>query len=203
MFGAYAVDCLWARHVESQLIHNGTTLVAKIVAAENKVGTMPLSPVDLVKLEIPFPDQSENAMGHLSGKNYLGGTVVVHVDPADHSRWTDRATPTPLLDSLLLGLLGLPVIPVMLALAYREARGMLQTWKNGSAVAAAIFDRKHSPIAPMSYRLRCNLINHRQKVLFTVYVPQARAGLEKGDQIWVIAPQKKGRYLAALWMATA
>jgi hypothetical protein len=203
MFGAYAGDCLWNRHRESDLIQNGITLVAKIVAADNKVGRMPLSPVDTVKIEIPFPEQSETQVGHLSSNNYLQGNVTVHIDPADHAHWTDRSTPTPLLDSLLLALLGLPIVPIMLALAYVQSRAMQQTWKNGSASPAVIFERDHSAIAPMSYRLKCHLINSRQKQLFTVYVPQARTGLEKGDQIWVIAPQKKGRYLAALWMATA
>jgi hypothetical protein len=177
MFGAYAGHCLWDRHMEGNLIRNGVTLTATIIQADYKVGHMPLSPVDMVKLELPFPDQADTATGHLSSNNYLQGTVVVHVDPADHSHWTDRTTPTPLLDSLLLGLLGLPIIPVMLALGYRESRALLHTWKNGSVIPAVIFDRKHSPIAPMSCRLRCNLINSRQKLLFTVYVPQVRKGL--------------------------
>jgi hypothetical protein len=204
-FSLYAADRLWARAQETQLIHSGIPVTAKVVGAENKIGGMPIGPGDFVRLEITWPSANGDLVdadtGHLSGPSVVGSDVKIFVDPADHSRWTDRTTPTPLLDSLLIGLLMLPLIPVMVWLAFVEAGKLLSIWQNGTAQIAVIFDRKHSSIAPMSYVLRCSLQAARQKELFTVYVPRIAYGLEKGDLIWVITPSKKGRPLANLWMA--
>jgi hypothetical protein len=98
-------------------------------------------------------------------------------------------------------MLVLPLVPVVVVVGYMQARKLLNTWQSGSAVPAVIFDRKQSPIAPMSYAVRCSLANSRNKELFTVFVPRHGYGLEKGDMIWVITPLKKGRPLAVLWMA--
>jgi hypothetical protein len=201
-FGAFAGDRLWARHSEYQLIHNGITMPAKIVAAENKITNHPVGSGDLVKLELTFPDKTEeDQTGTLTQPAVVGGFITVHLDPVDHSRWTDRSDPTPLLDSMLIGLFALPLVPVMIWIGYWQMRRLVQTWRNGSGAVAVVFDRRHSPIAPMSYTLRCSLQHHKRKDLFTVYVPRIAYGLDKGDLIWVILPAKKGHILAALWMA--
>ena len=201
-FGAFAGDRLWERQVEYRLIHSGLTVQTKIVAAENKVLNQPVGAGDMVRLEIMFADKTvEDQTGPLTQPAVVGGFITAHLDPADHSRWTDRSEPTPLLDSLLIGLLALPLIPVLIWMSYRQMTLLIRTWRNGSHAAAVVFDRRHSPIAPMSYTLRCSLQNHKRKDLFTVYVPRVGYGLEKGDLIWVILPPKKGYTLAALWMA--
>ena len=202
MFACYAGDRLYARLEDSRLIRHGVVLHAKIVAAENKVINHPVGPDDVVQLQFTWPDGSQDTVtGQLALTGVVGGEVRVHVDPADHTHWTDRHAPISLIDTLLIGILVLPLIPAVVAVAWVQARALMVTWQNGSAVPAAIFDRKQSPIAPMSYALRCSLSNNRKKELVTVFVPRAKSGLDKGDLIWVIAPTKKGRPLAAMWMA--
>jgi hypothetical protein len=202
LFCGYAGDRLWARRVEAQLIHNGTPMHAKISGAENKITGMPIGPGDLVQLELNWPDNTqEHVTGHLSTKSVVGDDVDIHVDPADHSNWTDRTQPISLLDSLVIGLFVLPLIPVVLVAGYAQANTLMNLWKSGAVAVAVIYDRKQSPIAPLSYALRCSLQNNRQKTLFTVFVPRIGYGLEKGDLIWVITPPKKGRPLAVLWTA--
>jgi hypothetical protein len=100
----------------------------------------------------------------------------------------------------VIGLFVLPLIPIVLLAGYAQVRSLLNLWKNGVSAVAVIYDRKQSPIAPMSYALRCSLQGNRQKTLFTVFVPRIAYGLEKGDLIWVITPPKKGRPIAALWI---
>jgi hypothetical protein len=202
MFGGFAGDRLWARQVEYRLIHSGLTVQAKIVGAENKINNQPVGAGDMVRLQLTLPDKTEeDQTGPLSQPAIVGNFITVHLDPADHSRWTDRSEATPLLDSLLIGLFALPLIPLLLWISYRQMLLLMRTWRNGSPAVAVVFDRRHSPIAPMSYTLRCSLQNHKRKDLFTVYVPRIAYGLEKGDLIWVILPPKKGYIIAALWMA--
>jgi hypothetical protein len=214
IFGAYSADRFYARQLEYHLIHDGITVQAKVIAAENHAVQQPVEPGDPVRLEFTFPDpaspeakstepKTEDVTGMLTLPAVVEGFITIHIDPADHTRWTDRNEPTPLLDSLLIGSAGLPLIPLFVLLAWFEASGLLRTWENGLAIVAVIYDRRHSPIAPKSYVLRCSLQNKRQGDLFTVYVPRRSHGLERGDLIWIISPVKKGKHLAVLWMTGA
>jgi hypothetical protein len=132
-----------------------------------------------------------------------GDTITLHVDPKDPTRWTDRSEPTPLLASLIVGLIALPIVPLLAVFGILQQRGFQRTWQKGTAALAVVHERKQSPIAPMSYALRCSMQDLRTRELFTVYVPRIGNGLEKGDVIWVITASKKGNALAALWMPPA
>ena len=204
MVSLFVADRLWERQKENELIKNGATVLAKIVAGENKINNMPVGPTDAVRLVVHWPEGDEELpTSYLTGGGLVGGDVTLHVDRGDHTRWTDRAVPTPLLDSLFVGLLALPVVGLFIVIAVVHRRKLEQIWKTGRMTPAVIFDRKQSPIAPMSYAIRFSQQNHPDKQLFTAYVPRAATGLEKGDLIWVIFPIKKGKPLAALWMQSS
>ena len=201
MFSAFVADRLWSRYTENQLIQFGVAVPAKIATGENKMKDEPVSSSDRVMLEVNWPDHEEELAGvYLTSGGFVGRTITLHIEKSDHTRWTDRSEPTPLLDSLFVGLLALPILPALIVVAIVQMRRLENIWQHGLAGPAVIFDRRHSPIAPMSYAVRCSLQNHANKKLFTVFVPRAHHGLEKGELIWVIIPPKKGRPLAVLWM---
>jgi hypothetical protein len=201
MFAAFCADRLWARHTETELIRTGQVVTAKIAYADNKQNNQPFSSSDKANLIVMFPGGNEELDGvYLTDGGMTGHTITLHVDPRDHSRWTDRSEPTPLLASLIVGLIALPIVPLLLAFGVRQRRAMQRIWQNGTAALAVVHERKQSPIAPMSYALRCCMHDLRTRDLFTVYVPRIGNGLEKGDLIWVITAAKKGNPLAALWM---
>ncbi len=164
MFGGFCGQRLWARHVETDLIQHGLTVNAKIVYAENKQNNQPISSSDKANLLIDFPTGPEemnevyltnHGMTGIAG--VTGGTIVLHVDPHDHSRWTDRDEPTPLLDSMLVGLLALPTVPLLIGLGIVQLQNVRKIWQNGSPALAVVHSRKQSTLAPMSYAIRCSM----------------------------------------------
>ncbi len=201
MFGAFAGDRLYARQSEIELISHGAAVTATITYAENKQNHQPFTSSDKCALTVNWPGNPETLSDvYLTNGGTTGATIMLHVDKTDHTRWTDRSEATPLLDSLFVGLLALPVLPVLLLLGMREMLSLRKLWQNGSAALAIVSDRRQSPIAPQSYAVRCSLREARRRDLFTVYVPRVGSGLQKGDVIWVITSAKKGQPLAALWM---
>jgi hypothetical protein len=204
MFAAFCADRLWARHVESELIRTGQVVSATILGAENKQKNQPFLSSDKATLLLHFPTGDEELEGvYLTDGGMTNSTITLHVDPKEHGRWTDRSEPTPLLASLIVGLIALPIVPLLLALGIAQQKALQRIWQNGTAALAVVHERRQSPIAPMSYALRCSMQDLRTRDLFTVYVPRIGNGLEKGDIIWVITAPKKGNPLAALWMPPA
>jgi hypothetical protein len=201
LFFCFCGDRLWARHVESELIRTGLVVPTHIVAAENKQKDQPFTSSDKCTLLLHLPSGDEDLDGvYLTFGGMTNSNIILHVDPNDHTRWTDRSEATPLLDSLFVGLLALPVIPLLLVLGVIQLRRLQRIWQNGQPALAVVSERKHTPIAPMSYVLRCSMQDLRTRDMFTVYVPRIGNGLEKGDLIWVITSAKKENPLAALWM---
>jgi hypothetical protein len=200
LFTAYTVQRVWARNEESALIRNGLKVSAKLVFAETRNNNQLAEPGDNVELELNLPTGVEKVAGTITAPAVVTKNITVRLDPKDHSRWTDRTEPPPLLDSLLVGILVFPLVPALFVFAFLNMRRMRSVWQTGPASIAVIYERKQSAIAPMSYVVRCSLQNHRDKQLFDVYVPRVGYGLGKGDLIWVIMPVKKGQPVAALWM---
>jgi hypothetical protein len=200
LFAAYTAQRVWARNEESVLIRDGLKVTAKLVFAETRNNNQMAQPGDGVQLELHLPGGAEQVTGTITAPAVVTKNITVRVDPKDHSHWTDRTEPTPLLDSLFVGILVSPLVPALFVFAFLNMRLMRAVWEKGGAQVAVIHERKQSPIAPMSYVVRCSLQNHRDKKLFNVYVPRVGYGLGKGDLIWVVTPTKKGSPIAALWI---
>ncbi len=198
---AFCADRFWARHSETLLIRDGLSVTATITRVENKVANQPFFASDHAFLSADVPGKGVVEYdGYLVNGGITGGKTVIHVDRNDPTQWTDRSTPTPLLDSLFVGLLALPVVPLLLLFGYLQLRKLRLLWKTGSSSLAVVFEKKISPIAPRSYAVRASLADSRDRKLFTVYVPRAGMGLDRGDSIWVITGKNKQQPLAALWM---
>jgi hypothetical protein len=200
LFAAYTTQRVWARSEESALIRDGLKVTAKLVFAETRNNNQMAEPGDNVQLELKLPGGVEQVVGTITAQAVVTKNITVRVDPKDHGHWTDRTEPTPLLDSLFVGILVSPLVPALFVFAFVHMRLMRSVWEKGGAQMAVIHERKQSSIAPMSYVVRCSFQDHWDKKLFNVYVPRVGYGLGKGDLIWVVTPTKKGSPLAALWI---
>jgi len=200
LFAVYTVERVLVRNDEVKLIRDGMIVTARLASAENRNKDQMTTPTDQVHLMLNLPTGVEEVTGYLTKQSLVGHDVSVRVDPGDHTRWTDRTEATPLLESLLVGIMVSPLVPVLFIMAYLKLRNMQKVWQTGTAQIAVISDRRQSPIAPMSYSLRCSLQNGNDKKLFDVFVPKAGKDLAEGGLIWVIVPVKKGSPLAGLWM---
>ena len=200
LFAAYTIEQVLIRNDEVKLIKSGMFITARLLSAENRNKDQQTQPTDLAHLMLNLPGGAMEVTGYLYNPWMVGHEVTVHVDPQDHNHWTDRTEPTSVLDSLFVGILVSPLVPGLFIVAYLKMRATQQVWQNGTAQLAVISERKQSPIAPMSYAIRCSLQVSRDKKLFNVFVPKTGSGLKAGDLIWVMMPQKKGPPLSGLWM---
>jgi hypothetical protein len=201
LFTAFSIDRVMARNAEIALIQHGLVVKATLAGADNRNTGQAVNSSDTVHLLLNFPGAApEQVTGSLTYASMVGKTLTLRVDPADHNHWTDRTDPPPLLDSLFVGLLVSPLVPLLLVMSWLSMRAMRTVWQTGSAVPAVVSERHQSPIAPMSYAARCSLQNHRDQKIFTVYIPRIGYGLATGDLIWVIVPVRTGPPLAALWI---
>ncbi len=200
VFVGYTFNRLWERDDEIKLLTHGLTVKAYLSGAENKNKGQLTNANNFAQLQLQLPNGPETVTGVLVNPTVVGTSVTVHVDPQDHSHWTDRTEPTPLIEAWLVGFIFSPLLPLALLLAILKTLEAQKVWRTGSAQLAVVYDRKQSAIAPMSYMVRCSLQNQTSKDLFTVYVPRSGAHLRAGDLIWIITPVRKGPALAGLWM---
>jgi hypothetical protein len=200
VFAFYVADRLWDREIERRLIRDGAVVHAKLMGNSAKaIHGQTFSPGDIIQVRFDWNGQEVQPSGPIHSTAAVDEMVTIHVDRDDPQVWTDLTQIEPMLTSLFVGLLFLPVAPIVFAVAWTKQRAIQKQWQNGQAVEAIVHDRKQTPVAPMSYAVRCSLHNQRDKRLFTVYVPQGIANLEDGSTIWVITDSKQTRPVAALW----
>jgi hypothetical protein len=200
MILAYAADRLWDRHVENRLIANGLPLAAKVLGTpDHHTPGQTADPGDAVSLTISWRGQATQVVGALTRPSTIGNTIAIRVDSSDPRNWTDQTEPVPLANALFVGLLLLPIVPLLAAVAAVRRRGMTETWQLGELALAVVTDRRQVPIAPLSYAVRCSLPDGGDRRLRTVYVPPAGRLLGKGDALWLILPPGRGRPVAAMW----
>jgi hypothetical protein len=205
----YALDNLWSWGTESHLIRQGTVVQATVVEA-NINAANPLSihgenvePDAELRLKFDWHGKPVQVVGQLDGRTEriaIGQIVPIRVDPNNPSRWTYRAEPASLAQSLFIGLALLPILPLLIIVAAIKRKKLLRIWQQGEAVVGIVADRRQTPIAPRTYAIRCSLRDHRDKRLHTVYVPRGGTTLNPGDPIWLLIPRQRGaKAVAAAW----
>ena len=203
MILCYAADRLWARHVENRLIATGLLVDARVISAGLHGTFGQTADVgDPVAIGIQWHGQATRLQGTLTRASFIGLTIPIHVDPTDPTVWTDQAAATPMVNALFVGLLLLPIVPVLAGVAALRRRGLLRTWQSGAAQPAVVSDRRQTPIAPLSYAVRCSWRDGDRR-LFTVYVPRHGRSLARGDELWILVPPGRGRPVAAMWFDDA
>jgi hypothetical protein len=199
VFLAFTGDRVWERQTESRLIHHGTMLQAVVLGNSAKnIHGQTFSPGDIVSVQFNFNGQETTATGPIHQSVAVSNQIQIHVDPNDSAIWTDLTQVTPLPALLFVGMMFLPMLPVVLALGWIRWRKIDQLWMKGEAVVAVVRERKQTPIAPLSYAIHCNLRNSKDKRIFTVYVPSTGLALEKGSLLWVLV-YGRSRPVAAMW----
>jgi len=99
-----------------------------------------------------------------------GKKVPLYVDPRDPNHWTDR-TEISWTEDTLVGMLLLPTILLMLAIALFNRYQILKAWQNGHPMHASIVEIKTSATAPKSRVLRMVLGHYHDQRIFTTLIP--------------------------------
>lgn len=200
----YAVERIWVWNAQGKLIRDGTVIVAKVVEVNGQAITNLKQPPDsMTTLEFDWQGVPQRVRGQLEDHTdyiVVGQSQSIHVDPADPNNWTARVQPAPLVQSLFLGFVLLPLPVVLIVIAAAKRKRIWNTWENGQAALAVVLERQQTPVAPLSYAIRCSLRDRRDKRILTVFVPRAGAALKKNDLLWVLLPgSKSAKPVAASW----
>jgi hypothetical protein len=205
MCAALIVDRVWLWVQENQLIRNGTVVTAEIVEA-NTGSTVPHQLVEMdemISVQFNWKGQQQTAVGYPRDRtqHYLiNQKLNIRVDPNDPTTWTDLTQNEPLMLTLFVGLMILPIPPVLVLIAALKRKQIWKTWQTGDGVVAVVAERRQTPVAPGAYAVRCSMRDSRDRRLFTVYLPRRGGDVAKDDLIWLIVPkEKKARPLAAGW----
>ena len=197
---AYAVGRGVVRSGENRLITAGTPVVTKVLGTpDHTVPGQAVKVGETVTLAFDWHGQPRTVVGTLAHDATVAGPMAIRVDPADPTVWTDATEPTPLARSLVVGLVVLPVVPLLLLVAVWRRAGVARTYTLGRLADAVVADRRQTPVAPLSFAVRCSLREGGDRRLRTVYVPRAGRSLAKGDVIAVLVPTGRGRIVSALW----
>ena len=198
--GGYSVAQLVERANLNRLTTAGVPVAAKVVSTDNRsIVGQAATTEEQANLTFDWHGQPTTARGFLSHNSTIGATIPIRVDPADPTVWTDQTESAPLVRSLFVGLAVFPLVPVLLAVAVVRRAAVARTVRLGRAAVAVVADRRQTPIAPLSYAVRCALPDGADRRLRTVYVPHVGRSLAKGDEIWLLLPIGRGRPVAAAW----
>jgi len=122
-----------------------------------------------------------------------GKKVPLYVDPGNPDHWTDRVEISWAEDTLV-GMLFLPIVLLLLAIAIFNRWQTLAAWKNGPAMHATVVEVKQSATAPKSRILRMVLGHYHDQRIFTTLIPTRRARYSSGDVVWVVIPSTTPRW---------
>ncbi len=191
----------WA--TEADLIRNGTKVQAKVTqAAGQTVVGRRVPPDSPVRLEFKLNGADYEFNGFLFGREefiIVDDLVDIRVDPKNPRSWTYRTEPVPLLGHLLGAILVTPLSILLAVVAVIMRIIVLRRWRSGEALQAVVVDRKQTAVAPLSYAVRCNPVDRRDRRLLTVHIPRSAADPQPGDTIWLILGEAgSGRPLAAM-----
>lgn len=144
-----------------------------------------------VEMTVTLPDgqtrQISGVLRHQKGLLEPGKTVMLRIDRADPSRWSDAMSPPPLMPELLPHM-GLGVLAVVLAVvAILARRGVLSVWRNGELHPGLVVETAQSGLAPLSRVVRFTLRDTRDRRVYSASVP-LRLNPQPGQAFWIVSP---------------
>lgn len=120
----------------------------------------------------------------------VGSQVMVHVDPADPTRWTAMQQAPSLTQHMAGSLVLLPIMLASAGVCLCRRAAVLRLWRHGHPLLAVVLDAQQTAIAPRSWAVRCTSSLPGDRRVLHVYVPQrtsdARPG--RGDLLWLLVP---------------
>jgi hypothetical protein len=193
----------WWRDVK--LIREGREVSAFIYAAEGyPIPGRHRPPTAPVELHYEVDGRKYEVEGFLRGRTepFVVQTYVpIHVDPDDPTRWTARTRPDAVWPEMLGGLILLPAVPILAAVAWFRRARVLRLWRDGRAVEAVVLESHQTALAPRSRFLRCAPADPSDSRVIGVYVPDRAGRLAPGDSLWLLTdPAGGSRAAAALWL---
>jgi hypothetical protein len=122
-------------------------------------------------------------------------TTPIRISPTDPERWTDRKTTPPFANAITSLFVLFPIVVATGAGAFAQRRRVLETWRLGELVPAAVLSSSTTPIAP-SYAHISAIPTSAKATSVSVYVPRGLSNFRRGDVIWLLT-RKNGPALAA------
>jgi hypothetical protein len=126
-----------------------------------------------------------------------GQTVMIHVNPANPTEWTDRDRPVPILRRSVAGFLIVPLGLIAWIGAVWQRRRILNNWRQSPALAYSVVEWRYTALAPLSRAVRCVDAAGRDKKLVTVFLPSRHAQPNPNDVLWLIHPAGDARLAIA------
>jgi hypothetical protein len=139
-----------------------------------------------------------SSTGMMHTASAVGARVNLHYDPANPLVWTDQIAPPGWIETVFGVIFILPVALLFGLVAWWQTARIGKTWQTAPAYVAVVADRKQTPVAPLSWAVRCSLRDGNDRRLFVVHVPRGRIDLSPGSEIWVLVP-KRGKAVATGW----
>lgn len=188
---------------ENWLREHGVRIDAIVWQLDNQLTGRPMRATDVMRLEVrdpsdlaklkhsePFMLQGQ-AIG-TTGKITTGLPLTILVDPDNATgTWTTRLEPIALLPRLTISFFILPFAGLTALVAVLLRWRVLKIWQNAPAHRAMVLDSRQTAVAPLSWQVRCAYVDLPERRVLKVHVPHAVGRPEKGQILWLIAPEKK------------
>lgn len=197
LIAAYlAVTQLAGALAERRLIEHGHAVEATVIELDQTRSRM-TRPISrdvtreiVLRYHVPGIDEPLEVKGRLDARPgevvQVGQPMQIRVDPSNPRRWTDRTRAKPWLVEMTSVALLVPLVAVLLLVAFLRRAAVLRVWRNEPALEAVVVDVVNSAIAPRSRIVRLTLTGDSR--VFTTLYP-VRAGIPVvGETISVVAP---------------
>ncbi len=198
---------VWEHLAQKKLLEQGILVNARIVQlGDRSIKTGVYKPArdnDIyVKLE-GFPDglTHEGTLKKAEGFAELGGYVQLRVDPKNPDNWVEVRPEAGIKAELMAVFLLLPVILLLLGIAYWKRKAVLKVWGLGEEQTAVIVDSRHSSMAPRSRICRYTIADSKDRRVFSMLHPNRHGMLREGDVVnmIVLAGQPEKAIVADLY----
>lgn len=156
-----------------------------------------------VEFQARLPDGREVLLsGYLprgEGRIEVNQEMQLRVDPGDWTNWGEVIDVDPWWRVLALPLLLLlPIVLLLLALAYWRRGQVLKAWRDGTSGEAVVLETRQSATAPMSRVLRFTLADSTDRRVFSLLFPNRGGVPAKGETFPIVyPPNRPDRAIAA------
>ena len=186
---------------ERDLIARGTLVNAKVIElVGSRAETASRETAVPVTLQYVGPKgQPQQWTGTLpvaGGTVSRGDVIPIRVDPGVPDRWTARRRERPWTQELFVTLLLLPPLLILAAITWWRRRGVLRTWRRGTATRAAVVGVKQTALAPASKLVRYTVAGDKR--VHSLLRPNRLGPVGDGDELELVAdPSNAGRAVIA------
>ncbi len=177
---------------EQRLITSGTPRDATVVGLGADTRQMPRDEEVRVTLEYADPKSGRTMASERLLHRKRGSVVAlkqvlkIRVDPNDPAVWTERTEPPPLMQSLTVPLMLVPVVLLSFLATWWQRSRVNKVLKTGTPTTATVASIRQSPLAPLSKQIGLALTGG-DRTIRQAYWPARNGPVAKGDTVDVIA----------------